>query len=271
MLYKTDIPMVSEVIHSFFRGKSESRKLFLIDNSPTNELISLTDLYPGRISYHFANENLGYGKAHNIGIRKSMEEGFKYHVVLNPDLSFREDTIPVLEAFMDENDDVGLCMPDIRNMNDNSRRYCARLLPTPKNGIFRFLMGNSRIATKIDDEYQLRHADFTKIMNVPYLSGCFMFFRNDVFRYVGMFDERFFMYYEDVDLSRRFHEVGRTCYVPMVTANHIAERASYKSKKMLWIMIKSAFQYFNKYGWFFDRQGVEMNNKAINQLLNKKC
>lgn len=113
VLYKTDIPMVSEVIHSFFRGESSKRKLYLVDNSPTNDLAVLRDLYPEQTEYIFMNENVGYGKAHNVAIRKSQEEGFNYHVVLNLDLSFGEDIISGLEQFMDDNKTVGLCIPDI--------------------------------------------------------------------------------------------------------------------------------------------------------------
>lgn len=269
VLYKTDIPMVSEVIHSFFRGESSKRKLYLVDNSPTDELSLLADLYKSQIEYIFANANLGYGKAHNIAIRKSMEEGFRYHVVLNPDLSFGDDTITGLEKFMDENDDVGLCMPDIRNMDDNSRRNCCKLLPTPFNGIFRRFLGNTSWAKKMDEKYTLKKADYAKVMDVPCLSGCFMFFRNDCLREIGLFDENFFMYYEDYDISRRVYVASRACYVPFVTAKHVAERASYKSKRMLWIIIKSAFYYFNKYGWLFDSERKRVNQTVLQRIFTE--
>lgn len=269
VLYKTDISMVSEVIHSFFRGNSSERKLYLVDNSPTDELSSLTDLYKGQIEYIFANANLGYGKAHNIAIRKSMEEGFKYHVVLNPDLSFEADTIPGLEAFMNKNEDVGLCMPDMHSMDDGSRRFGCRLLPTPMNGIFRRFLGDSKMARKMDEDYLLKYADYSKVLDVPYLSGCFMFLRNKTLKDIGLFDENIFMYYEDIDLSRRIYCNSRACYVPYVTALHAAERATYKSKKMLWITIKSAVYYFSKYGWLFDWERNRINSYVKKNIPRK--
>lgn len=258
--------MVSEVIHSFFRGESEGRKLYLVDNSPTDELSSLAELYKGQIEYIFANANLGYGKAHNIAIRKSMEEGFKYHVVLNPDLSFGEDVISGLEEFMEDNNSVGLCMPDIRNMDSNTRRYCSRLLPSPRNSFFRFFASNSGKTKKLDEEYQLRFADYSQVMDIPYLSGCFMFFRNTALKEIGLFDENLFMYYEDTDISRRMYVAKRSCYVPYVQVRHIADRATYKSRKMLWITIKSAIYYFNKYGWFFDSERKRINREVLEKL-----
>ena len=265
VLYKTDIPMVSEVIHSFFRGKSLGRKMFLVDNSPTDELSILKDLYPEQMEYIFCNANLGYGKAHNIAIRKSMEQEFKYHVVLNPDLSFDEDTITELEKFMDENEDVGQCMPDIRNMDDNSRRNCCKLLPTPANGIFRRFLGNTSLARKLDEKYLLKSADYSRVLDIPYLSGCFMFFRNSALKEIGLFDEKIFMYFEDTDISRRMFTMKRACYVPYTQVKHVAERATYKSFKMLLITIKSAIYYFNKYGWFFDKERSSINSSVLKE------
>lgn len=266
VLYKSDIPTVSEVIHSFFRGDSSGRMLYLVDNSPTDELSSLSELYKDQIEYIFANDNLGYGKAHNVAIRRSMEEGFKYHVVLNPDLSFEAETIPGLENFMNKNEDVGLCMPDIRNMDDNSRRHCCKLLPSPANGIFRRFLGNTKLAKRMDDRYLLVNADYSKVLDIPYLSGCFMFFRNDTLRQTGLFDENIFMYYEDTDISRRVYSASRACYVPSEVVKHVADRATYKSKKMLWITIKSAVYYFNKYGWIFDTERRAINKQVLKKI-----
>ena len=266
VLYKTDIPMVSEVIHSFFRGKSSGRKLYLVDNSPTNELSSLADLYKGQIEYIFANANLGYGKAHNIAIRKSIEGGYKYHVVLNPDLSFGDDTITGLEKFMDENSDAGLCSPDILDYYDGTRKRALKLLPTPLNAFCRAFFFGSKFYKKIDDEYTLKFADYTKVLESPYLSGCFMFFRNESLRKTGLFDENIFMYYEDTDISRRMYRNYRVCCVPYVSSKHIAEKATHKSKKMFWITVKSAIYYFNKYGWFIDAERKKLNKEVLNKI-----
>lgn len=264
VLYKSDIPMVSEVIHSFFRGDlDKERKLFLVDNSPTDELIKLKELYPEQTEYIFCKANLGYGAAHNIAIKKSIKMGYKYHVVLNPDLSFGSDTIVELERFMDANEDVGQCMPDIRNMDDGSRRNCCKLLPTPANGIFRRFLGNTRFARNLDEKYMLKHADYSKVLDIPYLSGCFMFFRVDALQDIGLFDEKIFMYYEDTDISRRMYTKKRACYVPITQVRHLADRASYKSLKMLLITIKSAIYYFNKYGWFFDKERRLINSMVL--------
>lgn len=258
--------MVSEVIHSFFRGESHNRLLFLVDNSPTNELEFLKGLYTNRIEYIFCNANHGYGKGHNIAIRKSIEKGFKYHVVLNPDLSFNENTLPGLEKFMNENLHVGVCSPDIFDYYDGTRKRALKLLPTPINAFCRGFFHNSKIIKSMDERYTLSFADYTQVIESPYLSGCFMFFRNECFSEIGMFDENIFMYYEDADISRRMFRKYSVCCVPYVTAKHVAEKATHKSKKMFWITVKSAIYYFNKYGWLFDKERRQFNDKVLQTI-----
>lgn len=266
VLYKTDIPMVSEVIHSFFRGEAKGRKLYLVDNSPTDELKVLKELYPEQTEYIFCNANYGYGKAHNIAIRKSIDEGFEFHVVLNPDLSFGEDVIPYLEEFMINNSTVGLCIPDIWDLDDEGRRPHARLLPSPMHSFLRRFATNWSYTKRLDDVYNLRFADFTKVLDIPRISGCFMFFRISCLREIGLFDERIFMYYEDVDISRRMFAKYRCCFVPQVKAFHKGERATYKSFKMLWVTIKSALYYFHKYGFIFDSERKRINAETVKNV-----
>ena len=91
VLYQTDLTPLKKVIDSYFACKSEALQLFLVDNSPTDALKSVVTMYPDKeIHYIFNNENMGYGKAHNIAIKKSMEQGLPYHIVLNPDVVIQE-------------------------------------------------------------------------------------------------------------------------------------------------------------------------------------
>lgn len=265
VLYKTDIPMVSEVIHSFFKGDSSGRVLYLVDNSPTDDLKVLKELYPNQIDYIFCNANLGYGKAHNIAIRKSIEAGQKYHVVLNPDLSFESETIKGLEQFMDDNPDVGACIPDMTNQ-DGTRCYSSKLLPSVSIGVYRRFLPNSSKTKRLNEEYHLKFADNSKVFDIPSISGCFMFLRISALKEVGLFDERFFMYYEDIDFSRRIRKKFRVSHVPTVHAMHISGKAAYKSKKMLMILVKNGIKYFNKYHWFFDFEGKRMNEEALRSV-----
>lgn len=268
VLYKTDVNQVSTVIHSFFYGASNDRFLYLIDNSPNDSLHFLADLYPKYIKYIYTGKNLGYGAAHNIALRKAIENNICYHVVLNPDLSFTTDTIPSLENFMNDHLDVGLVMPKVINP-DGSTRYICRLLPTPLDLIVRRLFSKSHYAQKRNARFEMRESGYNKVMNVPFISGCFMFFRVRALQTIGLFDERIFMYFEDVDLSRRIHAKYRTCLYPYAESIHLANRESLRSWKMLLIHIRSAIYYFNKWGWFFDKQRHNINYQALYSIKHK--
>ena len=65
---------------------------------------------------------------------------------------------------------------------------------------------------KIDDRYLLKFNDHMQAINIPYHQGSFMFFRTECFSKVGLFDEHFFMYLEDIDITRRMHKYYRTMY-----------------------------------------------------------
>ena len=103
-------------------------------------------------------------------------------------------------------------------------------------------------------------------MNVPYLSGCFMFFRVAALEEVGMFDERFFMYPEDIDITRRMHEQYKTIFYPYASIIHAHAAASKTSSKMLKIHITNMVKYFNKWGWFFDRKRRMINKQLLKEL-----
>ena len=241
--------------------------LYLVDNSSTDSLRELERI-DKRIVYIFNNSNLGFGKAHNIALKKSIEKNIPYHLVLNPDVYFEKGVLEELYDFMENNKDVGLVMPKVL-YPDGNIQYLCKLLPKPLD-LFgrRFLnLGPFRkIVEKRNEIYELRFTGYDKIMEVPYLSGCFMFIRTEVLKKVGLFDEKFFMYLEDTDLSRRIHRVAKTVYYPYVYIYHEYGKGSYKSLKLLYYHIKSAIKYFNKYGWFFDKEREEINRKILEKL-----
>jgi len=241
--------------------------LYLVDNSSTDSLRELERI-DKRIVYIFNNSNLGFGKAHNIALKKSIEKNISYHLVLNPDVYFEKGVLEELYDFMENNKDVGLVMPKVL-YPDGNIQYLCKLLPTPLDLFGRRFLNFGpfrKIVEKRNEIYELRFTGYDKIMEVPYLSGCFMFIRTEVLKKVGLFDERFFMYLEDTDLSRRIHRVAKTVYYPYVYIYHEYGKGSYKSLKLLYYHIKSAIKYFNKYGWFFDKEREEINRKILEKL-----
>jgi len=256
---------VCNAIQSFLNAPL-SVILFLIDNSPTDAL--RTKLQPflsdNRVEYIYNNSNIGYGAAHNIAMRKSLAAGCKYHFILNPDVAFTSDAITTICEYMEANADVGLVMPKIIYPNGDTQYLC-KLLPTPIDLFVRRFLPE-RLTRNRQYKFELRSTDYNKIMEVPFLSGCFMALRKKAIEQCGMFDERFFMYGEDIDFSRRINEQFKTIFYPHVSIVHGYEAASYKSLKMLRIHTQSIIRYFNKWGWFFDKRRKQTNKKILAQF-----
>jgi hypothetical protein len=169
---------------------------------------------------------------------------------------------------MDANPDVAQVQPNII-YPDGRQQYTCRLLPTPANLIFRRFLPKS-IVESMNVRYQLKFADHSREMNVPYHQGSFMFFRLNCFKTIGLFDERFFMYPEDIDITRRMHRLYRTMYWPGATVVHAHRAASYKSRAMLKIHMVNMVKYFNKWGWIFDSERRLWNKQLLHQLGYKK-
>lgn len=257
VIYKHRYAQLIDLVESIFLLPFDLR-LYIIDNSPTNTLEQELPI-SHTIQYHFCNANLGYGKAHNKALRLAANWS-EFHIVLNPDILFEPNAIVALVQYMNEKPNIGLLMPKVLYANGETQFLC-KLFPTPFDLIMRrFIPGflKSKLQKRLD-QYELKHKNYDEIMEVPNLSGCFMFLRMDVLKIVGLFDESFFMYLEDTDLSRRINLQFQTIYYPKVSIIHQYEKGSYKSLKLLKYHIVSAFRYFNKYGWFYDTVRTTIN------------
>lgn len=258
--YKTDVEELEKCLTSL--NSSLIKKIYVVDNSHQQYL---ADFCQRRENVEYiASENVGYGAAHNKAIRRALEFGTKYHLVLNSDVYFEPDVLNKIAAYMDGNTEIAMVQPNVTYPN-GQQQYTCRLLPTPANLIFRRFLP-SKIVKRMNYRYMLEFADRTKAFNVPYHQGSFMFFRTECFKKVGLFDERFFMYPEDIDITRRMHKYYKTMYWPEVSIVHAHRAASYKSKKMLKIHMWNMIKYFNKWGWIFDRERKEWNRQLLKEL-----
>jgi GT2 family glycosyltransferase len=95
-----------------------------------------------------------------------------------------------------------------------------------------------------------------------------MLFRVNDLQQIGSFDERFFMYFEDTDITRRFYRDAKAWFYPDATVTHEHNQESYRSLKMLWVHIQNMIRYFSKYGWFIDLERQQIN-KQINSQRTK--
>ena len=263
--YNNNSDHLRAAIESALKSKLNT-KLYLIDNSPHDQLKALAQ-YPG-CEYIFNNRNLGFGKAHNIAMQKALSES-KYHLVLNPDIYFEEGVLEKIFEYMELNADVGQIMPKVLYPTGEVQRLC-KLLPSPADLFLRRFFPWVKGASKRNRKYELAESGYNRIMNIPYLSGCFMFLRTSVLGETGFFDDRIFMYIEDADLTRRIHLRYKTLFFPSVHVYHHYNKGSYKNLKLMLYNIHGAIVYFSKWGWIFDSERKRINRQVIRDYLPRR-
>lgn len=258
--YLTDRDELSRCVDSL---RGSVGRITVVDNSPDDSLRDFCATLG--TEYLHTGRNLGYGAAHNLALRASLDSpGVDYHLVINSDVWFAPDVIPAIVAHMDSNPDIGQLIP--RTLYPDGRlQPVVRMLPTPADLILRRFLPESW-SRKRKSRFLLEFWGHDTEANVPYHQGSFMFLRTDALREVGLFDERFFMYPEDIDLTRRMHRRFRTVYWPGATIVHAHRASSYKSRRMLRIHMVNMARYFCKWGWFIDPERRRMNRALLHHL-----
>ncbi|KIB00058.1 glycosyl transferase family 2 [Flavobacterium sp. KMS] len=262
VLYRNDITMLKNAIVSILKT-SKMNKIFLVDNSPTDDLkILVTD---SRVEYIHNPANPGFGASHNLALEQVMKLGAKYHFIVNPDIYFEGDVVTPMVEYMANDVTIGMMMPQILN-RDGSVQNLPKLLPSPFSILKRKIKKPARAYHKFIKKYELREVPKDMIYDAPVLSGCFTLLNLDAIKKVGMYDDAFFMYFEDWDLSRRIHQHYKTIYFPKVSVVHEYESGANKNLKLFKIFINSAITYFNKWGWIFDFERKKINKQALSQF-----
>jgi GT2 family glycosyltransferase len=251
VLYKNDPNIVSQTVKSLL-DTPITINLAVVDNSPSDDLSEIFDDFQEYdIDYYFNNgENIGFSKAQNLAITRTKK--YDYHLVMNPDIYFAKNTILELINYLEQNLDVGLIQPKILYPHGEIQYLCKRNPTFLALFARRFVpkqLSTQGIFKKYIDWYEMKETGYNKIIDVPYLSGCFMLFRRQYLEEIGYFDENIFMYLEDADITKRMAEKYRSVFYPNTCIYHYWARGSHKSLKLTWITIQSAIYFFNKYGW----------------------
>jgi GT2 family glycosyltransferase len=265
VLYHNQADIFEAAIHCFLSG-SPAGILFVIDNSEKALQSSLFE-HP-RVRYHFAGHNLGFGAGHNLAlsfIEQLAGAPAQGHLFLNPDVAFGPAVLPTLLTEMAVDPSIGAVMPQVLFPDGQLQRLC-KLLPTPVDLLLRRFLPWRPLVDALNRRYELFDLPQVGNQDVPSLSGCFLLVRSSVLKRVGGFDDRYFMYMEDVDLVRRIGDHARTVYVPSVTITHGYGKGSYLNPKLLGYHLRSACIYFWKWGWCFDQTRRERNRRTLNRL-----
>jgi len=192
----------------------------------------------------------GYGANHNLNIVKALGE---YVLVLNADLRFEKDTVSGLLKFMENNPRCGASTCRLLNWDDSLIQHNCRTFPNLLDIWARRFPLKNKWLHAIADRHEMLQHDYHQSFETGWFQGSFMFFRRVALDQIGGFDERFFLYFDDVDICRRIHMAGwKVLYYGGVFAHHRFHRQSASPlSPMFRVHLSSMVSYFNKYGWWF--------------------
>ena len=191
--------------------------------------------------------NIGYGAAHNLAIRESAAE---YHLLLNPDVEFDRNALGAGLGHLISNPAAVLVSPAASN--GGARQYLCKRHPSVLLLLLRgFAPGFLRrpFARKLA-AYEMRELPEDRpSAGIPIAGGCCMLCRGHPLRQCGGFDEGFFLYFEDFDLSLRLGRLGELAHVPAMRIRHAGGNAAAKGWNHIGMFGRSAWRFFNLHGW----------------------
>lgn len=193
--------------------------------------------------YLDAGENRGFGGGHNFVMNRLQS---RYHAIVNPDILLKSDAFQALTDYMDAHPEAGMCIPNITD--ESGKRLDVYRRELTVLDMFNRMFLKSALKKRAA-EHTMADMDYEKPFQVPFGQGSFLVIRTELFRELGGFDERYFMYVEDADLCRRVNERSKLMYVPGATVIHKWEKGSHKNKTLLKYHLQSTGRYFKKWGY----------------------
>lgn len=197
--------------------------------------------------------NVGYGAGHNLVIR-SIESD--YHLLLNPDLQLDEQCLTTGIDFLQQHSDVHMASP-YAQYADGKKQYLCKRYPS----VFTFLVRGffpgflKALFAKRLARFEMHElAENEPTLGIPIASGCYMLCRSRALKTLGGFDEKFFLYFEDFDLSLRLTKLGQIAYLPAMRITHAGGNAAMKGRAHIKMFVQSGLRFFNTHGWRLFRQ-----------------
>lgn len=234
-------------------------EVIVVDNNSSDDTAHLVKEKFRWVRFIKAGSNLGFAKANNLGIKGSKG---KVILILNPDTIFFENTIHKLFNYLKSNPKVGAVGPKLVN-TDGGLQPSVRIFPT----IWTELIGKTKLdillpRNRIFGSYRMTWWNFDSIREVDQIMGACMMIPRNVFDEVGVFDEQFKMYFEEVDLCFRIKKAGwKVIYYPDSTLTHIGRQSSLQAvQKMRKLRMQSLYKYFKKNRPFWENWLLEKIN-----------
>ncbi len=203
---------LEECLESVERVSKEANiKTLVVDNASSDEGIESAQRKYKNVEFILNKQNFGFGKANNIGLKKAKTE---YILLLNPDTKLEKGILVKMIQDLEVDKDIGAATCKIVLGNGKIDLTAHRGFPTPWASFLYYVFKN-------DSLYHLKNMDMSKLHEVDAIAGAFFLTRKSVLERVGLFDEDFFLYGEDIDLCYRIKEAGfKVVYEPSVFLIH---------------------------------------------------
>lgn len=262
VLYRNSHEDLVKLVNAILRSKY-LKNLVLVDNCAGYNK-KITEIGNTKLIYVDAEKNGGYGYGHNIALKLSISDpNVTHHFVINSDIEFENQLFDLMYDRYANDELTAIVTPRV-NGNDGLEQLTAKYIPTPyhliKKRILYHFFKVDEVSFGLPHQYLARSKVFA-----PYLSGCFMCINKRALQFEGLFDERFFMYPEDLDLTRRMFRNHYCLQDRDFVITHHFEGSSRKNLRMFIIHAVNMIKYFNKYGWIYDREAKMLNSKGTYQ------
>lgn len=195
-------------------------------------------------------ENFGFAKGNNIGIRFALEKFADYVLILNNDTVIEAKTISLLVTAMEKNPKIGAASPLIFSLDGD------------------IWFAGGKICWNRMKAVHLKRPIAKTPHETGYLSGCSLFVRKEVFKKIGLFDERYFLYYEDADFSMRAKKAGFSLgIIPEASIKHLEQSNSKNDSKTYWLVF-SGLLFFYTHARFLKRAWMLLFYLPLRKLKN---
>lgn len=246
------------VLNSIFSCNSVERlNVYVVDNNSSDNTTKIIEKEFPSVNLIKSNENLGFGAGHNKVINQIDS---KYHIIVNPDIEIDVEVIENLAKYMDKHNEVVITTPKIISF-DGTEQFLPKRYPKLKYFFGGRFETKGKIFKKWRDEYTLKSAKVSKPIDIDFCTGCFMFTKTEELKKCRGFDERYFLHFEDADLTREMQKFGRTVYNPYISVKHKWQRDNVKNRKIFFIALQSMFKYFIK--WSFQKKTSNNTVKLV--------
>lgn len=233
--------IIQECIQSILEHtKNIDFTLYVIDNGSTDETVDIIRRNFEQVKLICNERNTGFGHGHNKVLSQMDSD---YHVVINPDITLHSDVISKMCDYLDNHEDVMMITPKILN-EDGTQQYLPKYCPSIRYVIISKLKPFRYLRKRYTREME----ELSAPTEVEFCTGCFFLMRSRDFKALSGFDDRFFMYCEDADLSRRVRKSGKIIFYPPVSVTHKWKRDNTGNIKGVFRFLSSLLKYFLKWG-----------------------